>query len=87
MYLIVYDICEKKRLKKVSAILNRYGRRVQKSVYECGIDDSRYRVLREKLHAIGRAGDRIDAYHLPKGYSAEPVHPECAGHLSPLRGK
>ena len=30
MYLILYDISNPKRLKRVAKILNRYGRRIQK---------------------------------------------------------
>ena len=64
MYLLVYDIVGKKRLKKISQILQRYGRRVQKSVFECDVVKSRYDELRGHLIRERGEGDKIFVYHV-----------------------
>ncbi len=42
LYLISYDISDDKRRNKVSEFLENYGNRVQKSVFECYIDEKTY---------------------------------------------
>ncbi len=71
MYLLCYDITRPKRLREVAKILNRYGRRVQKSVYECDIDERQYHELRTALLQIGREKDAISAYRLPNRSAGE----------------
>jgi CRISPR-associated protein Cas2 len=39
-YLIVYDICQPKRLRRVAKAMQQFGVRVQKSVFECVLSDS-----------------------------------------------
>lgn len=67
MYLIVYDITEPKRLSRVAKMLNRYGVRVQKSVFECDIDENKYQELRSKLVLLIDENDSIMSYKL-RGY-------------------
>lgn len=59
MYLVFYDICDPKRLKKVSTLLQRYGRRVQKSVFECDIPAIRCREMEKKLLKLQAGKDKI----------------------------
>ena len=59
MYLVAYDITDKKRLKRVSKLLLRYGRRVQKSVFACDINEHRHRELEGKLMQEKQDGDSI----------------------------
>lgn len=40
MYICTYDICEPKRLCRVSSILKKYGSRLQKSIFQIYIDNS-----------------------------------------------
>ena len=48
LVLIVYDIPDNKRRTKLSKFLEGYGRRVQKSVFECFISLDEMRKLYEK---------------------------------------
>ncbi|KOP26837.1 CRISPR-associated protein Cas2 [Hapalosiphon sp. MRB220] len=49
-YVIVYDIPCNKRRKKVSDLLEGYGQRVQYSVFECILDQNKYKELKKRLH-------------------------------------
>ena len=68
MYIVVYDISNPKRLRKISSLLKRYGRRVQKSVFECSISEKRYIELWKKLVLSCRAGDHVLSYLLPVSF-------------------
>lgn len=54
LWLITYDISDDDNRQKVHDILKDYGKRVQYSVFECHLSDSRLNVLR------GRLLDEID---------------------------
>lgn len=49
LVLIVYDIPDNKRRLKLATLLEGYGRRVQKSVFECFISLSEMQKLHGKL--------------------------------------
>lgn len=49
LYLVAYDISCNKRRKKVSDLLEGYGRRVQLSVFELVLTRSKYEELRRRL--------------------------------------
>ena len=40
-YLVCYDICDDKRLKKVFKVMRNYGDHLQYSVFECPVDRDR----------------------------------------------
>lgn len=48
-YLICYDIVKNNRRNKVSNLLQGYGLRVQKSVFECVLTEDQYDMLDRKL--------------------------------------
>lgn len=48
-YVIAYDIPCDKRRKKISDLLEGYGKRVQYSVFECILSKSLYKELRQRL--------------------------------------
>ncbi len=48
-YVVVYDIPCDKRRKKVSDLLEGYGHRVQYSVFECVLPQSKYDELRQRV--------------------------------------
>jgi CRISPR-associated protein Cas2 len=48
-YVVSYDIPCDKRRKKVSNLLEGYGKRVQYSVFECAISQSKYDELLQRL--------------------------------------
>jgi len=49
LYVITYDIPDNKRRKKVSDLLEGYGRRVQYSVFECRLEQHQYQDLKRRL--------------------------------------
>lgn len=73
MYLAVYDISDGKRLKRISGILQRYGRRVQESVFECELERGRYEELRDRLKQETHAEDKLFIYHLPANTGKEKI--------------
>lgn len=48
-YLVSYDICDPKRLRRVAKICEGYGFRIQFSVFECPLDGVRLAHLRAEL--------------------------------------
>ncbi|MGP1383439.1 MAG: CRISPR-associated endonuclease Cas2 [Thainema sp.] len=48
-YLICYDIVKTSRRNKVAHLLEGYGLRVQKSVFECVLEDNQLGLLQRKL--------------------------------------
>lgn len=51
-YLVVYDITDDKRRKKIADILEGYGVRVQYSVFECVLNVKQYRDLTKRLKRV-----------------------------------
>lgn len=49
-YLICYDVVKDKRRNKVAKLLEGYGLRVQKSVFECMLTDNQYAMVNRKLN-------------------------------------
>lgn len=49
LVLVVYDIADDKRRLKLSNFLERYGRRVQESVFECFVSLGEMRKLHRKV--------------------------------------
>lgn len=73
MYLITYDICDGGRLRAVAKLLNRYGNRVQKSVFECDISSQKYNKLKQKLESIKSEPDKIKCYILRSDTKSENI--------------
>ncbi|WP_300806879.1 CRISPR-associated endonuclease Cas2 [uncultured Desulfovibrio sp.] len=53
-YLAIYDIAGGKRLHRVAAILEDYGFRVQKSVFELRLSDAARLEMEQRLRAVIR---------------------------------
>ena len=51
-YLVVYDICEPKRLRQVEKIMTKYGMRVQKSVFECFLSNKKRDHLKSTIQKV-----------------------------------
>ncbi|ALB39672.1 MULTISPECIES: CRISPR-associated endonuclease Cas2 [Nostocales] len=67
LYVIVYDITCDKRRKKVSDLLEGYGQRVQYSVFECILNQTKYSELQKRLRKqIKSSEDSIRFYPLSK---------------------
>ncbi len=67
LYVIVYDITCDKRRKKVSDLLEGYGQRVQYSVFECILNQTKYSELQKRLRKqVKSSEDSIRFYPLSK---------------------
>ena len=66
MYIVIsYDVANDKKRTKVAKLLFGYGRRVQKSVFECVLDDKQLHTLKARLDkAIDPEVDSIRYYRL-----------------------
>jgi CRISPR-associated protein Cas2 len=58
-WLIIYDIKNEKRLNKVAKIINEYGERVQKSVFECEANDKVIERIRTRVNKVIEQEDYI----------------------------
>ncbi|MGP1385386.1 MAG: CRISPR-associated endonuclease Cas2 [Thainema sp.] len=68
-YLVCYDIVLDRRRNKVAHILEGYGMRVQKSVFECVLNPDQYAMLQRKLDRYIRPDeDQVRFYPLSPRY-------------------
>jgi CRISPR-associated protein Cas2 len=73
-YLITYDIENDKRRKKISDELEAFGYRVNYSVFECELNQTKLRKLKEKIEELVDVKyDSVRFYHicencLPKSF-------------------
>jgi CRISPR-associated protein Cas2 len=66
-YVVAYDIPDDKRRKKVSDLLEGYGKRVQYSVFECLLTQDKYDELRSRLRKrVKLSEDSVRLYPLSK---------------------
>ena len=50
MFVVVaYDVVDDRKRTRLAKTLSDYGRRVQKSVFECEVDDRQYVKMRERI--------------------------------------
>ncbi len=53
MFLVVsYDIVDDRRRLRLAKVLVNYGHRVQKSVFECDLDDGRFLALKKAVDRL-----------------------------------
>ena len=66
MFVVVsYDIVNNNKRNKVSELLLDYGRRVQKSVFECELDEKKLdEMIKEAIGYINQEEDSLRIYHL-----------------------
>ncbi|GAB4380759.1 MAG: CRISPR-associated endonuclease Cas2 [Calditrichia bacterium] len=65
LYLVCYDIVHNRRRNRVAKVLSGYGMRVQKSVFECFLNEARLKTLRQRLKKeIKESEDQIRIYNL-----------------------
>ena len=66
-YVVAYDIPNDKRRKKVSDLLEGYGKRVQYSVFECQLTPTKYDELRSRLKkSVKLSEDSVRFYPLSR---------------------
>lgn len=51
-YIVTYDICDPKRLRKVFRTMRNWGDHLQLSVFECQLTDTEKTILAEELRQI-----------------------------------
>lgn len=69
------DVAGRKRLVKVAKKCQDFGQRVQKSVFECVVDATQFRLLRHDLEAlINRERDSLRFYNLGDRYKTKVEH-------------
>lgn len=67
-FVIAYDIEQDRRRNKVMSTLKDYGLRVQYSVFECELNETRIRELRARLRTLlDRRRDRLHIYPMCNG--------------------
>lgn len=64
IYLAVYDICEPKRLRRIAKAMRPYGIRVQKSVFECSLQDQQLGEIQCTIRRIIAGDDSVIFYPL-----------------------
>lgn len=80
MILIAYDVntetaAGRKRLRKVAKTCVNYGQRVQNSVFECNLDASQYRRIKDELsELIDVETDSLRFYNLGNNYKNRVEH-------------
>ncbi len=63
--LVGYDICEPRRLQRVARVCEDFGMRVQYSIFECHLDESKFERFWARLQAeIDPEEDRLVAYQI-----------------------
>jgi CRISPR-associated protein Cas2 len=64
-YVISYDVPDDRRRNKIARLLEGYGERVQKSVFEAHLDERGYADLRKRLARLMKADqDNVRFYRL-----------------------
>lgn len=63
-YLIIYDISENKKRKKISDLIDGYGVRVQYSSFEVWLNEKQLQNLMKKMQKLSGEQDSIRIYKL-----------------------
>lgn len=65
MFIVVcYDIPDNQRRARVGKVLEGFGARVQKSVFECDLEPKHLEKLKQKLGKLLRGEDTVRYYYL-----------------------
>lgn len=72
-YLICYDVVKDKRRNKVAKLLEGYGLRVQKSVFECMLTDDQYVMVTRKLNKYLNADEDQLRFYPMSGHTRRKV--------------
>ncbi len=56
IYLVCYDISQPKRLRRTAKILEDFGLRVQKSFFQCEMEQKRMERMRDQVLAVVDSG-------------------------------
>lgn len=67
LVVVIYDVSDNKRRLKVSKVLSGFGKRVQKSAFECIINRKQYDMLLERLKKVIGEEDLLRVYKISGG--------------------
>ena len=74
-YAISYDIRDDRRRSSIGKTLEKYGTRVQRSVFECDLTSDQFQELLQKLEALVNAEqDSLRCYPLCNACSGNIMH-------------
>ena len=66
--LIAYDIADDRRLRRVAKVCEDFGVRVQKSLFECWLDEDRFEEMWARLlNEMNEKDDYLVAYPIESG--------------------
>lgn len=66
-YIAVYDVTRNRQRAKISAVLLRYGDRIQLSVYELWLDRGQLRDVRRQVGPLLGSGDQFEIIPIDNG--------------------
>lgn len=72
----------RRRLRRVAQVCKNYGQRVQKSVFECKVDEMKYEQLRRRL--LKEIDDQDDSLRIYRITEPREKHVEQYGHTRTL---
>lgn len=72
LHIVAYDICAPKRLRKVAKTCERYGVRIEKSVFECDLPVEQFEAFWcDLIELIDEGEDAVVAYRICRSCLAE----------------
>ena len=71
LHIIAYDISSDRRLRNVARICEDYGVRIEKSVFECNLNETEFNKIWEKLSEIATDSDSIIDYPVAQSHQAK----------------
>ncbi len=67
LWVVCYDVRDERRLRRLAKVMERYGQRVQKSVFECWLTRDLMRAMQKEVgQQIDRQKDSVRMYFLCK---------------------
>lgn len=66
-WVITYDVTDDLRRSRIVKVIEKYGERVNYSVFECMLTDSQFKKLHDKLQTMIQSSDSIIYYPLCVG--------------------
>ncbi|MBE9033034.1 CRISPR-associated endonuclease Cas2 [filamentous cyanobacterium LEGE 11480] len=81
-YLVCYDVVDNNRRNRIAKLLKGYGLRVQKSVFECMLNDDQLQMVQKRLHKyLQPEEDQVRFYpmsgHTRRKVMILGVQPDC----------
>ena len=66
MHIVAYDIASDRRLRRVAKICEDYGLRIEKSVFECDLENDEFERFWELLGEVVEDADSVIDYPIPQ---------------------